>query len=72
MSPSHDSPLNPFDDDSLVFRVLVNAQGQYSLWPDFADLPGGWQCCFGPADRAQCLAHVDQHWTAINPFAPQA
>lgn len=34
---------NPFDDESLRFSVLVNAQQQYSLWPQFADTPQGWR-----------------------------
>jgi MbtH protein len=33
---------NPFDDNDGTFLVLVNAEGQHSLWPSFAPVPPGW------------------------------
>ncbi|MFE0250746.1 MbtH family protein [Streptomyces sp. NPDC059010] len=58
---------NPFDDDSGVFRVLVNDEGQHSLWPDFVPVPDGWSCVHGPADRAACLEYIERHWTDMRP-----
>ncbi|RLK24891.1 MbtH protein [Micromonospora sp. M71_S20] len=58
---------NPFDDESGTFVVLVNAEGQHSLWPVFAAVPDGWQTAFGPAGRAECLAYVEASWTDIRP-----
>ncbi|AVR96581.1 MbtH family protein [Pseudoduganella armeniaca] len=62
--------VNPFDDEQYRFSVLRNARGQYSLWPEFAELPAGWESRFGPAARAECVEYVERHWQAINPFAP--
>ncbi len=58
---------NPFDDDSGVFRVLVNDEGQHSLWPDFAPIPAGWSSVHGPAARTACLEYVERHWTDMRP-----
>ncbi|KUO05287.1 MbtH family protein [Streptomyces sp. NPDC008086] len=58
---------NPFDDDSGVFRVLVNDEGQHSLWPDFAPIPAGWSSVHGPAAREACLEYVERHWTDMRP-----
>lgn len=58
---------NPFDDDAASFHVLMNAEGQYSLWPTFADIPTGWRVVLACADRASCLAYVEEHWTDIRP-----
>jgi len=58
---------NPFDDENGTFLVLVNEEGQHSLWPVFAAVPGGWQAAFGPAGRAECLAHIEASWTDIRP-----
>ena len=56
---------DPFEDDQL--RVLVNDEGQHSLWPAAADAPAGWRPAFGPADRAACSRYVSTQWTDIRP-----
>ncbi|SOD59521.1 MbtH protein [Streptomyces zhaozhouensis] len=58
---------NPFDDVDGVFRVLRNEAGQYSLWPDFAEVPAGWTSVHGPAARAACLEYVESDWTDQRP-----
>lgn len=58
---------NPFDDEGGDFRVLVNSEGQHSLWPTFADIPNGWDAAFGPEGRQACLAYVDANWTDMRP-----
>lgn len=58
---------NPFDDENGTFYALVNDEGQYSLWPTFADVPAGWTVAHGPADKAACLEHVEQNWTDLRP-----
>ncbi|MBU0801587.1 MAG: MbtH family protein [Alphaproteobacteria bacterium] len=62
--------INPFDDDSLVFLVLVNALQQHSLWPLFKTIPQGWQQAFGPSSRDDCLEYVEMNWTDIRPQNP--
>ncbi len=69
---SNEQYLNPFDDESLAFTVLSNARQQFSLWPEFAARPAGWEARFGPAPRSACVAYIEQHWSDINPFARQA
>ncbi|RAG85061.1 MbtH family protein [Streptacidiphilus pinicola] len=62
---------NPFDDDNGRFHVVVNDEGQHSLWPTFADVPAGWRTVFGEATRAQCLEYVEQNWTDLRPLSLQ-
>jgi len=58
---------NPFDDDNGSFVVLANDEEQHSLWPSFVDIPAGWYVVHGEADRAACLAYIEQNWTDIRP-----
>ncbi|GGM08993.1 MULTISPECIES: MbtH family protein [Micromonospora] len=58
---------NPFEDPNGTFLVLVNQEGQHSLWPTFAAVPGGWHSVLGPASRAECLAYIEANWTDIRP-----
>ena len=59
--------VNPFDDDSASFFVLVNDEEQHSLWPTFAAVPPGWRVVCGEASRPACLEYVERSWTAIRP-----
>jgi MbtH protein len=58
---------NPFDDPNAEYLVLVNDEGQHSLWPEFADVPAGWGRAHGPAGRADCLQYVNDNWTDMRP-----
>ncbi|HEU5331345.1 MAG TPA: MbtH family protein [Actinocrinis sp.] len=54
---------NPFDDTEGRFLVLVNDEGQHSLWPSFAELPAGWRGACGPTDRQSAMDYVEENWT---------
>ncbi|MEU7894926.1 MbtH family protein [Nonomuraea sp. NPDC049152] len=56
-----------FDDPEGRFLVVVNEEGQHSLWPDTTTPPPGWKAVHGPAKRSQCLAFVEEHWTDMRP-----
>lgn len=58
---------NPFENADGTFLVLVNDEGQHSLWPEFAIVPDGWTPTFGPATRQACLEHVEAAWTDMRP-----
>ena len=58
---------NPFDDEDGTFLVLVNSEGQHSLWPARFDLPAGWTQVFGPGGRPAALAYIEDAWTDIRP-----
>ncbi|CAM5676163.1 MbtH family protein [Streptomyces chartreusis] len=58
---------NPFDDNEGRFLVLVNDEGQHSLWPSFATVPGGWTTVFDENTREACLEYIESHWTDLRP-----
>ncbi len=58
---------NPFDNEDGTFYVLVNDEGQHSLWPAFAEIPDGWSTVHGEATRQECLAFVEENWTDMRP-----
>ena len=58
---------NPFEDDDKPYIVLVNEEGQYSLWPDFIEVPAGWNSVHGPANRNECIDYINEHWTDMRP-----
>ncbi len=50
-------------DDESRHVVVVNEQGQYSLWPAVRELPGGWRAVGEPKSRAECLAYIETVWS---------
>jgi MbtH protein len=58
---------NPFENPEAPYLALVNVEGQYSLWPTFAEIPAGWNIAFGPAERKACLDYIEEHWTDMRP-----
>jgi MbtH protein len=58
---------NPFDDENGTFHVLVNEEGQHSLWPAFIDVPAGWTIVHASDTRAACLDYVNKNWTDLRP-----
>ncbi|MFF7177358.1 MbtH family NRPS accessory protein [Streptomyces sp. NPDC008121] len=60
---------NPFDDPDGTFLVLVNEEGQHSLWPAFAEVPAGWLVALPETDRQACLDYVEENWTDMRPLS---
>jgi MbtH protein len=58
---------NPFDNTDGRFLVLVNAENQHSLWPAFAQVPGGWTVALGESGHAEALEYVEHNWTDMRP-----
>ncbi len=58
---------NPFENTEHSYFVLVNDEGQHSLWPSFATIPDGWQAVFGEQPRQACLDYVEEHWVDMRP-----
>lgn len=58
---------NPFEDETATYHVLVNDEGQYSLWPSFKDVPQGWTIAKKSDSRAACLDYINQNWTDMRP-----
>lgn len=58
---------NPFDDKNASFQVLVNDEGQHSLWPAFIAVPAGWQVALAATDRDACNAFIEANWQDMRP-----
>lgn len=58
---------NPFEDENGTYYALVNDEGQYSLWPAFAEVPAGWTIVHGKGTRQACLDCIEEQWTDMRP-----
>ncbi len=58
---------NPFEDENGTYHVLINEEGQYSLWPSFVDVPNGWTIKLKSDTRSACLEYINKNWTDMRP-----
>ncbi|MGV9883562.1 MbtH family protein [Streptomyces sp. NPDC003006] len=58
---------NPFENPDGRYVVLVNHEGQHSLWPVFAEVPAGWTVAHPEDGRQACLDYIEEHWTDMRP-----
>lgn len=58
---------NPFENSAGTYLVLVNDEGQHSLWPAFAEVPAGWVVAHREDTRQTCLDYIEEHWTDMRP-----
>jgi len=56
-------------EDILVYKVVVNAEGQYSLWPDTRENASGWRDTGQTGSRAACLDYIQEVWTDLRPLS---
>ncbi len=55
--------------DKLPYGVVVNDEGQYSLWPTHRPTPVGWQPEGFQGTREECLAHIRAVWADMRPLS---
>jgi MbtH protein len=58
-----------WDDEDTVFRVVMNHEEQYSIWPDYLVLPKGWREVGKAGKKQECLAYIQEHWVDMRPLS---
>jgi MbtH protein len=53
--------------DASRYRVVVNDEEQYSVWPEHKHLPAGWRDAGFTGGREDCLAHIAAVWSDMRP-----
>jgi MbtH protein len=56
-------------EDTTIYRVVMNHEEQYSIWPVEKKLPLGWTATSKTGLKAECLAHVKEVWTDMRPLS---
>ena len=56
-------------EDPTLYKVVVNHEEQYSIYPADRDNPPGWTDAGKTARKAECLAHIKEIWTDMRPLS---
>ena len=51
------------------YLIVMNDEEQYSIWPAGRTVPDGWRVVGEPADKAACLAKIEELWTDMRPLS---
>jgi MbtH protein len=56
-------------EDTTLYKVVVNHEEQYSIWPSTRENPIGWRDAGKSGPKAECLSYIDQVWTDMRPLS---
>ena len=57
------------EEDQTTYKVVVNHEEQYSIWPADRESPDGWKDLPKVGTRSECLAHIQEIWTDMTPLS---
>jgi len=56
-------------DLTQAYKVVVNHEEQYSIWPAERENPPGWRDGGKSGNKEECLAYIKEVWTDIRPLS---
>lgn len=63
------SAIKTETEDTTVYTVVVNDEEQYSIWPEWREIPAGWKSAGVTGLKAECLSHIEKVWTDMRPLS---
>jgi MbtH protein len=55
--------------DNTLYKVVVNHEEQYSIWPADRENPLGWRDAGKSGSKDECLAYIKEVWTDMRPLS---
>ena len=56
-------------DDRTIYKVVVNHEEQYSIWPADRENASGWSDVGTQGTRQECVAYIKEVWTDMRPLS---
>lgn len=57
------------EEDKTIYKVVVNHEEQYSIWPAYRENPLGWRDVGKSGLKQECLAYIKEVWTDMRPLS---
>ena len=55
--------------EDMIYKVVVNHEEQYSIWPLERENPLGWRDAGKSGPKEECLAYIEEVWTDMRPLS---
>ena len=56
-------------EDTTIYKVVLNHEEQYSIWPETRPSPAGWRDAGKSGPKSECLDYIEQVWTDMRPLS---
>ncbi|KAF3884405.1 MULTISPECIES: MbtH family protein [Nostocales] len=56
-------------EDKTIYKVVVNHEQQYSIWPSERENALGWTDVGKSGTKAECLDYIKEVWTDMRPLS---
>lgn len=60
---------DPDREDTTIYKVVLNHEEQYSIWPADRENPLGWNDAGKTGPKAECLEYIKEVWTDMRPLS---
>ncbi len=57
------------EEDTSTYLVVINHEEQYSIWPDYKEIPKGWRAVGKTGKKDECLTYIKEAWTDMRPLS---
>jgi MbtH protein len=57
------------NEDKRIYKVVVNYEEQYSLWPADRENALGWKDAGKSGTKEECLFYIKEVWTDMRPLS---
>jgi len=56
-------------EDNTIYKVVLNHEEQYSIWPADRENALGWSDAGYSGTKEECLAYIKEVWTDMRPLS---
>jgi MbtH protein len=60
---------NDDQEDKRLYKVVMNHEQLYSIWPADRENPPGWQDVGQSGHKTECLTYIESVWTDMRPLS---
>ncbi len=57
------------NDDKTIYKVVINHEEQYSIWPVDKENAPGWKDVGKQGTKQECLDYIKEVWTDMRPLS---
>ena len=60
---------DPDEEDTTTYKVVINHEEQYSIWPADRENALGWNDVGRQGPKQVCLDYIEEVWTDMRPLS---